>query len=162
MKRIHTIWAMLLTLFIVMGAVTSCAPQTEPAAQQTAQQAEESRNSVIDKDGSYTAKEDVALYIHIYGKLPSNYITKADAKALGWQTKGTLGEVAPGKSIGGDRFGNYEEALPAVHGRSYHECDIDYNGGSRNGKRIVYSDDGNIYYTSDHYQTFEHLYGDDR
>lgn len=151
MKRLHTVGAILLALLMVMGTIIGCAPQTEPASpQQTSQQAEESRKSSIDKDGSYTTKEDVALYIHVYGRLPRNYITKAEAKSLGWQTKGSLDEVAPGKSIGGDRFGNYEEMLPAVPGRSYHECDIDY------------SDDGNIYYTSDHYQTFEHLYGDDQ
>lgn len=109
--------------------------------------------------GSYTGKEQVALYLHVYGKLPDNYITKREAEGMGWDSgKGNLEEVAPGKSIGGSRFGNREGLLPEKDGRSYYECDIDYDGGYRGGKRIVYSDDGLIYYTEDHYKTFELLY----
>ena len=97
-----------------------------------------------------------------FGHLPENYITKKEAQSLGWNSKeGNLDEVAPGKSIGGDYFGNYEGALPEADGRTYHECDIDYEGGRRNAKRIVYSDDGLIYYTEDHYETFELLYGEE-
>lgn len=113
----------------------------------------------IQQDGSYTGKEQVALYLHVYGKLPDNYITKREAQDMGWDSgKGNLEEVAPGKSIGGSRFGNREGLLPEKDGRSYYECDIDYDGGYRGGKRIVYSDDGLIYYTEDHYKTFELLY----
>ena len=113
----------------------------------------------IDRDGLYTDKDQVALYIHLYGQLPGNYITKSEAEKLGWDSgKGNLEEVAPGKSIGGGRFGNREELLPKKKGRSYYECDIDYDGGYRGAKRIVYSDDGLIYYTEDHYKTFELLY----
>lgn len=109
---------------------------------------------------SYTSKEDVALYLHLYDELPPNFITKKEAQKLGWVSKeGNLGEVAPGKSIGGDRFGNYEEILPK--GKEYHECDIDSDGGYRGAKRIVFSDDGCIYYTEDHYETFELLYGEE-
>ncbi len=110
----------------------------------------------LDEDGSYTSKEDVALYLHEYGKLPQNYITKEEARDLGWDSrKGNLWDVAPGKSIGGSHYGNYEKLLPE---NDYEECDIDYDGGRRNAKRIVYSDDGDIYYTEDHYNTFEQLY----
>lgn len=113
----------------------------------------------IDQDGSYTGKDQVALYLHIYGKLPDNYITKREAEDLGWDSgKGNLEDVAPGKSIGGSRFGNREGLLAEKDGRNYYECDIDYDGGYRKGKRIVYSDDGLIYYTEDHYKTFELLY----
>lgn len=115
-----------------------------------------------DKDGSYTSKEDVAAYINAYGCLPQNFITKNEAKKLGWDSsQNYLSDVAPGKSIGGDRFGNYEGLLPEADGRSYTECDIDYTSGKRNGKRIVFSNDGLIYYTDDHYETFELLYGDE-
>ena len=115
--------------------------------------------AAIDENGSYTSKEDVALYIHTYGKLPKNYITKSQAEDLGWiSSKGNLGRVAPGKSIGGDRFGNYEGQLPKARGRSYTECDIDFDGGYRNSKRIIFSNDGLIFYTEDHYETFEQLY----
>lgn len=113
----------------------------------------------VEEDGTYTSKEEVAAYIHEFKKLPSNYITKRDAQDLGWDNKkGNLDKVAPGKSIGGDKFGNYEELLPTAKGRKYFECDIDFDGGYRGAKRIIYSNDGLIYYTEDHYKTFEQLY----
>ncbi|MBO4355977.1 MAG: ribonuclease [Clostridia bacterium] len=112
----------------------------------------------IDIDGVYTSKDDVALYIHTYGKLPSNFIKKAEAEALGWGG-GSLEPYAPGKCIGGDYFGNYEGVLPKVEGRTYTECDIDTLGqSSRGAKRIVFSNDGYIYYTEDHYETFTLIY----
>jgi len=113
----------------------------------------------VNEDGEYTSKDEVALYIHLYNHLPSNFITKNEAKDLGWDSsKGNLHKVAPGKSIGGDKFGNREGLLPKKDGRVYYECDIDYKKGSRNAKRIVFSNDGLIYYTEDHYETYELLY----
>lgn len=113
----------------------------------------------IDEDGIYTSKEDVALYIHTFGKLPSNFITKNEAKKLGWEG-GSLEKFAPGKCIGGSFYGNYEGILPEDH--TYHECDVDTLGAkSRGEKRLVYSSDGLIYYTEDHYQSFELLYGEE-
>lgn len=124
---------------------TSKAPETEPQ---------------LDENGSYTHRDDVALYIYQYGKLPSNFITKSEAKKLGWSSGG-LDNYAPGKCIGGDRFGNYEGILPKKSGRTYTECDIDTLGASSRGaKRIVFSNDGLIYYTEDHYNTFTLLYGE--
>ena len=115
--------------------------------------------AAIDEQGSYTTKDEVALYLHTYGHLPDNFITKDDARALGWDaSSGNLHKVAPGKSIGGDRFGNREGLLPSKRGRQYYECDIDYKGGSRGAKRIVFSDDGLVFYTEDHYASFEQLY----
>ena len=118
-------------------------------------------DAAIDEDGSYTSKEDVALYIHTYGHLPGNFITKKEAQVLGW-SGGSLEPYAPGKCIGGSHFGNYEGLLPEAEGRSYTECDIDTLGaGSRGAKRIVFSNDGLIYYTGDHYESFELLYGEE-
>ena len=115
----------------------------------------------ISEDGSYTSKDDVALYIHTYGHLPDNFITKKQAQALGW-SGGSLEPYAPGKCIGGSHFGNYEGILPEKDGRSYTECDIDTLGADKRGaKRIVSSNDGLIYYTEDHYETFELLYGEE-
>lgn len=153
MKLTKKILALLLTLVLSLGMFTACVP-TDSASSGDSQPA-------IAEDGSYTSKDEVALYIHTYGHLPENYITKDEAYDLGWKSEGTLDEVAPGMSIGGDYYGNYEGALPDEPGREYHECDIDYVSGNRNAKRIVYSNDGNIYYTEDHYNSFEHLYGDD-
>lgn len=115
---------------------------------------------VLDENGVYTTMEDVALYIYTYGKLPSNFITKKEAQALGWPG-GYLEPYAPGKCIGGDRFGNYEGLLPT--NKKYTECDIDTLGAkSRGAKRIVFSNDCQlIYYTDDHYESFTLLYGEE-
>lgn len=109
----------------------------------------------IAEDGSYTSAEDVALYLHVYGRLPGNFMTKKEARALGWEG-GSLERFAPGMCIGGDRYGNYEGNLPDGN---YRECDIDTLGRSKRGaRRLVYDDEGNIYYTEDHYETFTQLY----
>lgn len=116
---------------------------------------------LLDIDGVYTSKDDVALYIYQYGELPSNFMTKKDAKALGW-TGGSLEPYAPGMCIGGDYFGNYEGILPEKKGRDYHECDINTLGAkSRGAERIIFSSDGLIYYTEDHYESFTLLYGEE-
>lgn len=113
----------------------------------------------IDEDGWYYSKDEVALYIYTYGKLPENFITKSEAQDLGW-TGGTVENYKEGAAIGGDKFGNREGLLPKKSGRQYYECDIDTKGkGSRGAKRIVFSNDGLIYYTNDHYESFELLYG---
>lgn len=115
----------------------------------------------LDENGSYTTRDDVALYLHLYGHLPQNFITKKQAQELGWNG-GSLEPYAPGKCIGGSRFGNYEGLLPEKDGRSYTECDIDTLGAdSRGAKRIVFSNDGLIYYTDDHYASFTLLYGEE-
>ena len=128
------------------------------AAKTEAETTAEQTGAVIDENGQYTSKEDVALYIHTYGKLPSNFITKEEAQKLGWDG-GYLDKYAKGKSIGGDYFGNFDNKLPKQKGRSYYECDIDTKGAKARGvKRIVYLNDGLIYYTEDHYETFVKLY----
>ncbi len=141
----------------------SDAPQQEQTPQEEAPAAEPEKpeEALLDEHGSYTSKDDVALYIHQYGHLPDNFITKKEAEALGW-SGGSLEKYAPGMSIGGSHFGNYEGLLPEKKGRSYTECDIDTLGAkSRGAKRIVFSNDGLIYYTDDHYESFTLLYGEE-
>lgn len=122
---------------------------------------ESDSQDLLDVDGVYTSKDDVSLYIYQYGELPSNFMTKKDAKALGW-TGGSLEAYAPGMCIGGDYFGNYEGLLPEKKGRDYHECDINTLGAkSRGAERIIFSNDGLIYYTEDHYESFTLLYGEE-
>jgi len=125
---------------------------------------ENNENAVpeLDENGTYNSKEDVSLYLHLYDHLPSNYITKSEARSLGW-SGGPVESYAPeGTAIGGDSFGNREGLLPAADGRSYYECDIDTVGEtSRGAKRIIYSNDGLIYYTDDHYASFTLLYGEE-
>ena len=166
MKRKLTALLLLLALLL---SLTACgdAAQTIDTVQQAAQTvqeiaaAQEEETPAIEEDGTYTTKEDVVRYIHTYGHLPENFITKKQAQALGWEG-GSLEPYAPGKCIGGSRFGNYEGTLPEKDGRTYTECDIDTLGAEkRGGKRIVFSNDGLIYYTEDHYETFELLYGED-
>lgn len=159
----------LLLLLALLLSLTACsdAVQTIDTVQQAAQTvqeiaaAQEEEAPAIEEDGTYTTKEDFARYIHTYGHLPDNFITKKQAQALGWEG-GSLEPYAPGKCIGGSRFGNYEGILPEKDGRTYTECDIDTLGAEkRGGKRIVFSNDGLVYYTEDHYETFELLYGED-
>ena len=110
-----------------------------------------SGSAAIDEDGIYESKEDVALYLHTYGKLPKNFVTKSEYNAAGKPAN---------LCCGGDRFYNKEGLLPNKSGRLYYECDIDtYGITSRGAKRIVYSNDGLIYYTGDHYASFTLLYG---
>ena len=149
MKRL----LILLAAALVLLAGAFQLPEHQPPAPEPEQ--------TVTQAGAYTDRDRVAEYIYLYGGLPGNYITKAEARGLGWDAQaGNLWDVAPGKSIGGDRFGNYEGSLPEAPGRTYYECDIDYAGGHRNAKRIVYSDDGLIFYTDDHYDHFTQLYGE--
>ena len=154
-----------LSIALMVSMLTGCAVPLEEMAADSGQYAESVESTVdvyVEEDGIYTSKDEVAAYIYEFDHLPDNYITKKEAKALGWVSKeGNLAEVAPGMSIGGDYFGNYEGLLPEEDGRDYYECDIDSDGGYRGAKRIVYSDDGLIYYTEDHYESFELLYGEE-
>lgn len=143
----------------IQSAVTdepSAPPETAPAATDTP-----TPTLTVSEDGWYDSKEEVALYLHLYGHLPDNYITKKEAEALGW-TGGSVERYAgEGTAIGGSRFGNYEGLLPEAKGRTYTECDIGTVGASSRGaKRLVFSNDGLIYYTEDHYASFELLYGE--
>ncbi len=114
----------------------------------------------VRESGEYTHKEEVALYLHAFNHLPSNFITKAEAKKLGW-SGGGLEKYKQGGAIGGDSYSNYEKTLPTKKGRQYYECDIDTVRASKRGaKRLVYSNDGLIYYTDDHYESFTLLYGE--
>ena len=131
-------------------------PKSEPQ-----ESAEIITSSGVTEGQSYSTKDEVAAYIHQFNELPPNYLTKDEAEELGWDnSEGNLWEVTDGMSIGGDYFGNREGLLPKQSGRTYYEADIDYDGGYRGAERIVYSNDGLIFYTDDHYESFEQLYGE--
>ena len=117
--------------------------------------------AVIDEYGWYYSAEEVSLYLFTYGCLPENYITKREARSLGWEG-GSVEYYADGCAIGGDRFYNYDGQLPGGRDTVYYECDIDTDGyRSRGAKRLVFDLEGNIYYTEDHYATFVCLYGEE-
>lgn len=109
--------------------------------------------------GPITEPQDIADYIFAHGELPDNFITKKEAQALGWDSSyNYVSDVAPGKSIGGDRFGNYEGLLPSKKGRTWYEADCYYTKGKRNAHRILFSNDGLVYYTDDHYESFTQMF----
>lgn len=139
--------------------ITADLPDVLPqAAEKPTEQKNEPAEPFVIEGEWYSDKEHVAAYLFEFEELPGNYITKKEAQKLGWvSSEGNLWKVAPGKSIGGDLFGNYEGLLPQKKGRTYYECDIDFEGKYRNGKRIVFSNDGLIFYTEDHYETFEEI-----
>lgn len=137
------------------------APALPAEPEEEIPQEDEDAGAAVSEDGCYDSRDEVALYIHLYGHLPPNYITKKDAEKLGWPG-GSLEPYAPGCCIGGTYFGNYEGLLPEKKGRRYTECDIDtMYASSRGAKRIIFSNDGLIYYTDDHYKSFTLLYGDE-
>ncbi len=170
MRRFTRLTGALLALLLVFSVLSGCGGAAPDVPSSTAAPAadavspgesDKSSPAALDEGGEYTSAEDVALYLHLYAHLPQNFITKKDARALGWNGGG-LDDYADGKCIGGDRFGNYEGLLPDAPGREYHECDIDtLHAASRGAKRIVYSNDGLIYYTEDHYESFILLYGEE-
>lgn len=165
MKRIILL---LLALFVSVGLLSGCDEligylETLETVVPSQAGGETAAPTAIlpDEDGYYTTAADVALYVHTYGHLPDNFITKNEARALGW-SGGGLDAYAPGMCIGGDRFGNYEGLLPEKKGRAYTEADIDtMHAKSRGAKRLVFSNDGLIFFTDDHYESFTLLYGEE-
>ena len=154
MRRFTRLTGALLALLLVFSVLSGCGGAAPDVPSSTAAPAadavspgesDKSSPAALDEGGEYTSAEDVALYLHLYAHLPQNFITKKDARALGWNGGG-LDDYADGKCIGGDRFGNYEGLLPDAPGREYHECDIDtLHAASRGAKRIVYSNDCLLY-----------------
>ena len=156
-----------------LGDLKSHPQLNEPAATNPKYEADVQRRSSADYEASNSqnpaansknqladepciSRECVSAHIRRTGTLPRNFITKKQAGELGWQG-GDLWRYARGKSIGGDRFGNFERRLPDKKGRIWRECDIEYRGGPRGAKRLIFSNDGLIFYTADHYESFERM-----
>lgn len=155
--------ALLLSLLmaVLLFLLPACG-STAPSLTEKNDPATQEGTALPAEDGVYSTPKEVAEYLHIYGQLPQNYLTKQQAKALGWSaSEGNLWEVAEDMSIGGDRFGNREGCLPEVEGRVWYECDVNYAGGFRGAERLLYSNDGLIYYTNNHYESFTPIYGEE-
>lgn len=157
MKNLNRLFPLLLTLILF---ISGCGAGGEVVYEDTGETAENSMTSqetVVEGD-SYSTPQKVTDYIELYGELPPNYLTKDEAREMGWDADaGNLWDVSPGSSIGGDYFGNYEGLLPEESGRDYYEADINYEGGYRNAERLVFSNDGLYFYTDDHYETFTEI-----
>ena len=122
-------------------------------------QSEKPKETEVEFQLPVTDPQKIVNYLGKYGVLPKNFITKREAQALGWDSRyNYVGDVAPGMSIGGDSFGNYERQLPTKKGRTWYECDANYRGKKRGTERVVYSSDGLYYYTRDHYKTFTQMF----
>ena len=161
MKFFNRILAALLAL-LTLVALTACAGAEVLVEGDVAI----TEDIVVEYGYDYYSTEEVALYLHAFWELPPNFITKDEAYNMGWDSReGNLWDVAYGFAIGGDRFGNREGLLPDDGERQWYECDVNYEGGYRGGERICFSSDGLIYYTGDHYESFEMIYegwyGDD-
>lgn len=164
MIRFNKSSILILAIIFSMLLMVACSEVQEVQSQgdNLVEQSQEEASEVLSEDGHYTSPDELALFIHVFDRLPDNFINKSKAMELGWEAqKGNLWDVAPGMSIGGDRFGNRERLLPEEQGRQYYEADVNYKGGYRGSERLVYSNDGLVFYTGDHYETFELLYGED-
>lgn len=101
-----------------------------------------------------TNEVKVINYVKSNHELPDYYITKSEARKQGWvPSEGNLCDVLPGKAIGGDKFSNREKTLPS--GKQYFEADVNYNCGNRNADRIVFTKEGEVYLTKNHYKSFQ-------
>ena len=170
-KKLMALAALLTVLALVLGSCVADPAVTarkkkkaRPTAvvtavpEATAAPADTEAPEGTEEPGPIIEPQRIADYIFEHGELPENFITKQEAKDLGWDSYvNYVSDVAPGMSIGGDYFGNYQGKLPRVKGRKYYEADCWYTGGKRNQYRIIYSNDGHVWYTEDHYNTFTEM-----
>lgn len=111
--------------------------------------------AVVESIDKLTEQKRVVSYLQQHQRLPDYYITKKQAREQGWDARsGNLCSVLPGKAIGGDRFSNREGRLPTANKRVWREADINYSCGRRGAYRMLYSSDGLIFVTRDHYKNF--------
>ncbi|WP_300689721.1 ribonuclease domain-containing protein [Chryseobacterium sp.] len=120
----------------------------------TAEQYDTGNSTPQNSIETLTEEKTVISYIKQNHRLPDYYITKNEARRQGWNpSKGNLCDAIPGKAIGGDKFGNREGRLP--DSEKYFEADVNYHCGGRNADRIIYTSDGDVYLTKNHYKSFE-------
>lgn len=156
MKR----WLTFMMALLMMLVLCACSESTPEAAEILVEDGVVvTENLLVEYGYDYFSDEEVALYLYVFRELPANYLTKNEAYDLGWvSSKGNLWSIGNGLVIGGDRFGNREGRLPDARGRQWYEADVNYEGGFRGSERILFSNDGLIYVTFDHYETFTLLY----
>ena len=151
---------LLASIMLVLQTACSIVILEEPSYYESKQEPDkrvEVQSDLPIEGNSYYDLENVVLYLYLYEELPDNYMTKTEARELGWEG-GSVEKYKEGAAIGGDTFGNREGLLPKEKGRTYTECDIDTDGEkSRGAKRLVFSSDGLYFYTEDHYESFDEV-----
>lgn len=147
-------WSILLVIMLSVVAVVMIVSKTD----QIAPEDPSSAVKIFEPPASIeqlTEDRRIANYLKQHHRLPHFYITKKQARELGWDArKGNLCQILPGKAIGGDLFSNRERQLPEARGRIWHEADVNYKCGHRGSERLLYSNDGLIYLTQNHYKNF--------
>jgi hypothetical protein len=154
-------WRTQLRNFFGLEPIEETEATPTPAPTATPAPADQAEKKAVKQDWTLpiTEPQRIVNYLHAFGKLPDNFITKQEAQELGWDSRWNyVGDVAPGKSIGGNRFGNYEKKLPTKPGRTWYECDTNYKGRKRGATRLLFSSDGLYYFTNDHYRTFTQMF----
>lgn len=91
------------------------------------------------------------------GQLPGNFVTKNQAINAGWKPGKALNNYVSGGQIGGDVFHNTTGVLPSAPGRIWYEADVGLSNtmsrANQPGTRLLYSNDGQFFITTDHYKT---------
>lgn len=156
-------------LFLLFVACSTPTVSSDDSDEQSSSSEKQSSSSIatksiyeaVEESGLYTTKDSVAAYLCKFDKLPSNYVSKNEGQSLYESKTGNTFEkwnfnpwTTLGVMIGGDVFDNREGLLPSG---SYHEADVDYSAKNRGTKRLIYQSDCVIYYTADHYETFNKL-----
>lgn len=151
---------LLLAAVLILGyfwcAHRSTNAPVQPEAPAKRQAPSQTQNEAPGSVDALTKEAVVVPYVKKNGRLPDYYLTKQEARQQGWiAAEGNLCAVLPGRAIGGDRFSNREKTLPEKKGRNWYEADINYHCGRRNADRLLFSNDGLVFITKDHYKTFE-------
>ena len=169
--RNNTVYKLIIVLLLVLIAVRfvkSCSQKgsaypnqhkeqpavknIQPQSNKPGQQNNTGDNTSIDE---LTKELVVVAYLKQNHQLPNYYIRKKEARKFGWNpAEGNLCEVLPGRAIGGDFFTNREGQLPEKPGRTWYEADLNYDCAHRNADRLLFSNDGLVFVTKDHYKTF--------
>lgn len=155
-SRILFFSALIISLFTLISCTPSQKnnPANESYVRDSSSLSENPNSAQSSQDiSALTAEKVVVDYVKKHHQLPDYYVTKSKARSQGWSpSRGNLCDVLPRKAIGGDRFGNRERKLP--QGKRYYEADINYDCGRRDVDRLIYTLEGEVWVTYDHYQSF--------
>ena len=159
MKRNTLGILVLCVLLIIVGIVFNKMYSTDHTSEISTSLPATTQSKPVSSSSVYidqlTRQDVVVSYLRKNDRLPDYYVTKQQARAQGWNSReGNLCSILPGRAIGGDRFSNRGKALPTAPGRIWFEADINYHCGHRGAERLLYSNDGLIYVTHNHYKNF--------